>query len=351
MTTDDNNEVVVHQPQTDFSQQSNGSQPTRRSLIKLIILAGAVCVFGIVVAFVTLLYSWNQSTTFETQIVTIEPGTTVSAMAAQLAEAGIVESPLLLEMILRFGVDASNVQAGSYRFISPINTPEVAQQLVSGELYHELKRLTFIEGMRAQEYAITAAQQLPLVEVAEFKTATVGMEGTLFPETYFVPDDFTTDQLVTLMQQTHLETLDSLLTNASTSLSREEIVIIASIVEREANTPESMALVAGVFMNRLAIGMPLQADASIEYVIDTPLGELAPGQLAAELRELDSPYNTYINTGLPPTPIGNPGAVALAAVITPTESDFFYYITGNDGEFYYAETYDQHLVNIDRHLR
>ena len=160
-----------------------------------------------------------------------------------------------------------------------------------------------------------------------------------------------TKQLVELLTTTHQNTVSELIVTASTSLSRLEIITLASIVEREANTPESMRIVAGVFMNRMEMGMPLQADASIEYVIDTPLGELAPGQLATELRELDSPYNTYINTGLPPTPIGSPGRIALAAVIDPIDSDYFYYITGDDGEFYYAKTYNQHLQNIERHLR
>jgi UPF0755 protein len=112
-----------------------------------------------------------------------------------------------------------------------------------------------------------------------------------------------------------------------------------------------MRTVAGIFLNRLSINMALQADASIEYVIDTPLGELAPGQLASELRELDSPYNTYLYPGLPPTPIGNPGENAIRAIADPLKSNYFYYITGDDGEFYYAETYDQHQTNIARHLR
>jgi UPF0755 protein len=86
-------------------------------------------------------------------------------------------------------------------------------------------------------------------------------------------------------------------------------------------------------------------------VIETPLGELPPGQLATELRELDSPYNTYLYTGLPPTPIGNPGLDAITAVLNPTDTKYFYYVTGNDGKFYYAQTYNQHLQNIDRYLR
>ncbi|HMA78462.1 MAG TPA: endolytic transglycosylase MltG, partial [Candidatus Paceibacterota bacterium] len=119
----------------------------------------------------------------------------------------------------------------------------------------------------------------------------------------------------------------------------------------EANTPESMRTVAGILLNRLAIGMPLQADATIEYVLEDPLHELPPGQLAVALREVESPYNTYKNLGLPPTPIANPGRQALAAILNPVKSDYLYYITGRDGDFYYATTYAQHQRNIETHLR
>ena len=288
---------------------------------------------------------------FVPQTVTIEQGTSVQMIAEQLASQNIVKSELLLHLTLRFGVDATAIQAGTYQFTNPLTTTEVAEKLVSGEIYHELISVTFIEGMRAQEYAASASAALTKVSREEFLVKSKGLEGSLFPETYFVPEDFSTEQLIDLLTNTHHTTLTELLANSDPVLTNEGVVILASIVEREANTPESMATVAGVFLNRMEIGMPLQADASIEYVIDTPLGKLAPGQLATELRELDSPYNTYLNPGLPPTPIGNPGRTALAAVISPIESDYFYYITGNDGEFYYAETYNQHLTNIERHLR
>jgi UPF0755 protein len=92
--------------------------------------------------------------------------------------------------------------------------------------------------------------------------------------------------------------------------------------------------------------MPLQADASIEYVLNKPLKELTPDDL-----KIDSPYNTYLNKGLPPTPIGNPGADAINAVIDPTPTDYLFYITGTDGTFYYAETYEEHKRNIARYLK
>jgi len=288
---------------------------------------------------------------FRPQTITIEPGATASQIATTLATAGVVRSAELLQGALLYFQDPTQIKATTYTFTEPQTTTEVAEILVTGEFDNDLVTLTFIEGMRVQEYARTASIDLPNVSEAEFLDLAAELEGQLFPETYFVPNDFTTAELIELMLGTHVDILGELLATSSTTLTVPEILILASIVEREANTPESKRLVAGIFMNRIAIGMPLQADASIEYVIDTPLGELPPGQLAAELRELDSSYNTYLNPGLPPTPIGNPGRVALQAVIDPTPSEYFYYITGDDGVFYYAQTYDQHLVNIARHLR
>jgi UPF0755 protein len=316
------------------------------------VLVVDVLIFTPLLLLVGLFYLWNFAPSdFTSQTVIIEPGENVLQISQKLAEANVVQSEHVLFTILRYWQDPTQIKASTYTFTEPLDAFAVAEKLIIGEFTNDLTTLTFIEGMRARDYAEYASAGLLNVSKKEFITFTTGLEGLLFPETYFVPADFTTEQLIELLTTTHNQTMLELLTTATSSLTTDEIIILASIVEREANTPESMRIVAGVFLNRMAIGMPLQADASIEYVIDTPLGELAPGQLAAELRELDSPYNTYLNPGLPPTPIGNPGRTALAAVIDPILSDYFYYITGNDGEFYYSETYREHLLNIERHLR
>jgi len=282
---------------------------------------------------------------------TIESGTSVWEISQTLKNAGVVRSEFTLFLTLRYLEDPTQIKASTYHFKTPRTTREIARTLIVGEFSNGLQSITFVEGMRAQDYAAVAAQ-LPNITEAEFLELTTDLEGTLFPETYFVPPDITTAELVDILRKTHTERIATYREQIqANNLTIEEALILASIIEREANTPESMRTVAGIFLNRLDIGMALQADASIEYVIDEPLGQLAPGQLAAELRELDSPYNTYLYSGLPPTPIGNPGENAILAIADPIQSDFFYYITGDDGEFYYAETYDQHLTNIARHLR
>lgn len=329
------------------------NQKPRRSR-KWLWIALTIDVFVITPVLVILLLAWVFNAApeqFTPATVTIESGESVWEIAQKLEAADVVRSDLLLFAALRYLEDATQIKATTYNFDTPRTTREVAQTLITGEFANELVSVTFIEGESLATFGRRAAAVLASFDPDEFALLTVDLEGQLFPETYFVPQDYTTTELVELLTQKHKEIMQELLASSDTELSQEQIVILASIVEREANTPESMRTVAGVFLNRIAIGMPLQADASIEYALETPLGELPAGQLAAELRELDSPYNTYLNPGLPPTPIGNPGKTALAAVINPIQSDYFYYITGNDGEFYYAESYDQHLTNIARHLR
>ena len=225
----------------------------------------------------------------------VTEGMSVKDIAEKASREHLVRSELLLYAALSTLHDPTNIHAGTYVFSEPRNVIDVAAHIASSDTELELLTVTFPEGIRAAD-------------------------------------------------------MGAIIDSAST-LSEYDVLILASIVEREANDEESMRMVAGIFQNRLDIGMALQADASIEYVLDVPINELREGELAQSLRELDSPYNTYLYPGLPPTPIGNPGLQAISAVLNPLPSDYYYYITGNDGVFYYAETLDEHNANIARYLR
>lgn len=286
------------------------------------------------------------------EAIIIEPGTGVRTITEQLAEARVVRSPMLLYYVLTFNHDPSQVKASSYVFSEPLDVFAVATRLTEGDFDTDLIRFTHIEGERLELLAARAEEAFPNFNAARFLEIAEGQEGFLFPDTYFLPPDFTEEQMFALMRETLDENLAPYAEAiAAHPLDEREIIILASIVEREANTPESMGLVAGILLNRLDIGMALQADATIEYVLEDPLHQLAPGELAANLREVDSPYNTYLYPGLPPTPIGNPGMTSILAVLEPTPSNYLYYITDDTGVFHYAENYDEHLRNINRYLR
>ena len=284
----------------------------------------------------------------------IRPGDTVRQIGLTLEEKDIIRSADFFELYFKIFSESTQIKAGKYQITSPKNMEEISNILITGDVYEETVTLTFFEGQTAAAYGERASSMLDNFDQAKWQRLISSVEGKLFPDTYFVPAEYTTEQLFTLLTERHEQVLKELTEENKFDAGKddlEDVIILASILEREANDETSMRTVAGIFSNRIKIDMPLQADATIEYVLETPLGELPPGRLAQNLREVDSPYNTYLNTDLPPTPIGNPGRQALASVLNPIESDYLFYITGNDGEFYYAKTYNQHLINIERHLR
>jgi UPF0755 protein len=317
----------------------------------LIVVLSLVAITAFVVGY--FIISLNQPPNKQINTtVTVNSGDSIPVITSKLEAAGVIKSEGLLYLILVTKFDPTQIKASTYVFSEPLTTYEVANRLMGGDFDSNLQPLTIIEGESRKKIAARLIDEFTWFDQAEFMALTDGLEGYLFPDTYFVPSSYTTAELVSLLSDTNANILKEYETAFTESdLSVAEIITLASIIEREANSPESMKNVASVLLNRLAIGMALQADATIEYVLDEDLGDLPAGQLAENLRELDSPYNTYRYSGLPPTPISNPGRAAIEAVLYPAETEYLYYITGNDGDFYYANTYDGHLLNIDRYLR
>ena len=280
--------------------------------------------------------------------VEIVHGTSVLKIAEQLKDAGVVRSEFLLYAVLVAYYEPTDIKASTYIFSTPLSVHEVAKALTEGNYSYDLVRLTHKEGMSVKAMAPDINNVLPHISQSEFIDFATPYEGELFPETYFVPKNIRLEELVNLMRDLYASTTQELYaTPTEHNLTQQEVLILASILEREANSVESMQEVANILLRRLDIDMPLQVDATMEYVLDKPLSELT----AEDLRE-DSPYNTYTRFGLPPTPIGNPGADALRAVMNATTATpYLFYITGNDGNFYYAEDFDQHRINVNRHLR
>lgn len=277
----------------------------------------------------------------------IEPGTSVKLIAKKLEENAIIKSAHLFYLLANSKYDATKIKASTYQFSEPLSTIEVIEKLIEGDFSTDLVKLTIPEGLPTKEVARIINETFPNISTKEFLDLASSSEGFLFPETYHLPGTATALDIYNLLKETHAEVMTELtITGFSTKLTADEVVILASIIEREANSKESMGMVSGILQNRLAINMPLQADATMEYVLDKPLSQL----LASDLKK-ESPYNTYLNTGLTPTPISNPGRDALIAALNPTPSDYYFYITAPDGTFYYAENFDQHRINIARYLR
>jgi UPF0755 protein len=312
-----------------------------RFLVFLFIVSGLV--YGIYVFFS------SAPSTFPTdQPITIAPGTSVIKIAEQLEQKGVVRSKWLLYSVLVTTYKPQDIKASTYVFAKSMSVYEVAQQLTQGNYNFDLIRFTHREGMSVRVLAGEVERMFPHISATDFAVYATPFEGELFPETYFLPADVTTEKIVDLMRDTFRTRFAEMLSGIPTpALSNQDVITLASILEREANSPESKQAVANILLRRLAIDMPLQVDATMEYVLDKPLSALTP----EDLRQ-DSPYNTYTNFGLPPTPIGNPGEQALRAVLNATtNTPYLFYITGNDGNFYYARNFDEHRVNIARYLR
>lgn len=277
----------------------------------------------------------------------IEDGMTVADITQKAEAEGFVHSSLLLYALLSYFHDPTELYAGSYLVNTRLSAGEFAAKLAAKDIVIDTVAVTIPEGTRVRDIGLIASKALTDFSASTFTSLAGVHEGYLFPETYHVPAKYSEEALLTLLMDTYNEKTASIRESLVTHILGEDgVITLASIVEREANDSESMRMVAGILQNRLREGMPLQADASMEYILDKPLSELTPADL-----EKDTPYNTYRYRGLPPTPIGNPGLEAIEAVLTPTESNYFFYITDTDGVFHYAQTFDEHRANIATYLR
>lgn len=337
---------------TEYTHDSENNEKASKQLTKKSYLIAAGFLFAIALFFVSSIYLINFLETPPVEFpintpITIELGTGMRDAIKQLKQEKLVRSEFILYAKMLTKYKDEQIIASTYIFDKPLNVDELAYELSKGHHNSNLVRLTLIEGETAKAIAERAASILADFNQETFINLSAGKEGTVFPDTYFVPIDYTAEELFVLTENTYTDKIASLEEEIlNHPLTLQEILILASIIEREANTKESKQIVSGILQQRLAIGMALQVDASMEYILDKPLNELT-----AEDLKIDSPYNTYIYPGLPPTPIGNPGIEAIEAVLYPQKTDYLFYITGDDGNFYYAKNFEEHKRNISRYLR
>ncbi len=278
--------------------------------------------------------------------VVIAPSASATSDARVLAEAHVIRSPRVLELLLRLLGTGKIVKEGAYRFARPENVLTVANRLTNGRYGIPSMRITFREGMSVREMAQEVAAEFPQIASSDFIAAGQPYEGYLFPDTYIFAPSATANSIVQEMHA-NFETKTAVLQQnlATSTHSFSDIVTVASLVQDEAATSEDQRMIAGIMWNRLAKGMPLQVDAVFGYIY----GKQTYSPSFADL-SVDSPYNTYTHTGLPPGPIGNPGLSALEAAAFPIKSKYLYYLTGKDGRMHYAATYAQHLANERTYL-
>lgn len=280
-------------------------------------------------------------------IVVIVRGASVSDISKQLSDANIIKHPAVLNLILRISGASSSVKSGAYLFKSPENIFTVANRLVTGAYDLPPVRVTFPEGVTVRDVSEKVSEALPLILADDVVLLGKPQEGYLFPDTYLFPPDATAESVVKAMRANFDVKIAPLSADIKASgHSTGDIVIMASLVEKEARTTENRRIVAGILWDRLALGMPLQVDAVFGYIFNRDTYSPSFDDL-----KVDSPYNTYIHTGLPPGPISNPGLESIDAALHPTKTDYLYYLTGSDALMYYATTYAEHIANQNKYLR
>lgn len=288
----------------------------------------------------------------QTNTFIIPKGQAVSIIASRLEEAGFIKNPLAFRFIVKKDGLAKKIQAGSFDLSPSMSTAEVAKKLTQGT--YDLW-VTIPEGWRREEIADSLSiQDLDNFDKTEFLQLTVGLEGKLFPDTYLVPRQISAEQLVNLFQQT----FDKKITKGlavdfkNTDYSLNEILTMASIIEREAKGYQQMRQVAGVLWKRLDIGMALQVDASLQYIkgYDATQDSWWVTPMAID-KQLTSVFNTYKYPGLPPSPIANPGFDAIKATLNPINTGALFYIHDGQGEIHFANNLEEHNANVAKYLR
>lgn len=303
--------------------------------------------FLISIAFCIFLYQICipiQATKF---LIYIDKGTSLTTIAKNLEDNNVVQSAFLFRNSIVFFNQDSNIIAGTYLFDHPANLFEVIHRVTTADYQTKVIKVTFPEGSTVREMAqILGTKFSPIYEL-EFEKQAIGYEGYLFPDTYFFLPDETIPSIITKMRDNFtLKTKTVREYVLAHNLNEKRIITMASILEQEVKTPEDMKIVSGLFWNRIKLGIPLQSDATLTYVT---------GKTSAELTVTDlknkGDYNSYLNKDLPPTPIGNPGIVAIEAAVHPTKTDYLYFLSGPDGKSYFAKTFAEHVRNKRLYLK
>lgn len=311
-----------------------------------VLVVGSILIAAIAYTF----FQPVSATTAETTFV-IPKGQGVSAIGERLTQAGLIKHPLVFRIVIMQQDLGSKIQAGSFT-LSPDMTPfELAQKLTEGT---EDVWITLLEGWRAEEIAeyLAAKEELTSFDEELFLEEAAAYPGMLYPDTYLIPREMEADAIVSLLVNTFESKVTAKVGTAVEASERDfdDVLIMASIVQREARDYEQMRHVAGILWNRIDIGMALQVDATLQYVKGTS-GKWWPNPTAAD-KSMVSPFNTYLNAGLPPRPISNPGIEAIQATVEYLDvADLFYIHDPKTGKMYYAETLDEHNANINKYLR
>lgn len=316
--------------------QNSGPQKISTTIWQSAIIAFIIFFILFNLTFVFPPYTFPTETYFR-----VESGQTAGEVAESLYQRNLIRSPRTFKGLILLLGGQKRIQAGSYYFNEPISAFAIALRLSNRFLGHEPYRITFFEGASVKKVAKAISLEIPDFNEESFVDLGTTWEGFLFPDTYFFSKFDGPADMIKVMRDNFEERIKTIENEIEvTGKSLNEIVTMASIIDREVKTEKDRRIVSGILWKRIAAGMPLQVDATFEYYLGKTTFDLTKTDLKSE-----SPYNTYVNKGLPPTPIGNPGWDAILAAVYPEESDYWFYLSDHDGIMRYAKTFEEHKAN------
>lgn len=309
-------------------------------------------VFPFIIILIAIFFWWQSAiapvnkTDTHTEMFVIAKGQGVKAIAKNLKAQKLIKDENAFYLLVKTMGIENKIQAGSFRLSPSMSSEQIAKNFTTSSLD---VWITIPEGKRAEEIADILEKSVPLYKPS-WRQILIQNEGYLFPDTYLIPLDADIEHIITTMRGTFDQKYASL-EHTDKTRTQHEIVTIASLIEREAKHDADRPLVASVIYNRLGIGMGLQIDATIQYVLGYQENEQSWWKRHLSLDDLAiaSAYNTYKNPGLPPTPIANPGLKSLQAALNPADTEYLFYIADKNGINRYAKTNEEHEANIEKY--
>ena len=340
-------QVVTQNP------DSAGLPKKQKRMLGVIALTSIVTILGALIlgAYAMVNYRYEATPKGEAAetVFEVPRGSGLSSIAARLEKDGLIKSAFVFKLVTKLRGNEANFKAGEFIITQPASMSKIYETLAEGKAvlypFTAPEGLTSAQIMRAMERIETLTGDMPETPA----------EGTMLPETYMTPRGMSRSALVKKMQDAQTKIIDELWDKRQEGLplkTKEEAIILASIVEKETGVGAERDVVAGVFINRLKIGMKLQTDPTIIYGISKgePLYNKRGQRRTLYRSEIDrkTPWNTYQIEGLPPTPICNPGAKAISAVLQPAKTEYLFFVADGSGGHVFAKTNREHVNNVNK---
>ena len=299
-------------------------------------------------------------------IITVKQGENAKTIGAELQRQGIIRSSRLFEVMVGLRGVQNSLEAGDYEFDPGTPVVVVVDRIAAGKtashdvVIPEGRRIEEVgeilegAGVISKDAFLAALVKSQYEEPFLAQVSASSLEGFVFPATYEFHRGAPAQEIVdTLLRGFQTNVADKVQLEGQ-DLTLEQVVTLASIVEREAQTPSERSIIASVFLNRLKAGIPLQADPTVQYAVARDASSVRQytswkKELTVDDLKIDSPYNTYVVAGLPPGPIANPGLASIEAVVRPAVTNYLFFMSRGDGTHVFAETLEEHLRNVEKY--